>query len=551
MKRVFRNIFLALLLVPISLGLFGCKDEETPPADPKPVPPPELSVVIDTLDDIIDFGNLSLTANGSASVNYLKTTNNETITNESRNIDSFTLKADGSDFYLNIAGDSEHYLSNNTLYSRSVNGSTYDKWDITYNNVLHNVFSKTGGLSNAGKFIEPIILGSIENIELFNENWVSTRNLSNGGYGLDINISLTSMLNKIQDIVVETYAEESENKTLETVIDKILAEKYDNITLEEIITDLFGDNYNRTGFVKENTKIRQVLTHLDEKFGLDTYSIVYNMLNSYYLLTTSSGTVLSARIATDVIMETTVYSAVSTLKNFVFDTDDLITNITEEQVREFVDDIVDKYFRSETYTVEYLCDKINPTINKLLDREVDLYNILTTYNIDKVEFSIKIETTANKQELASITGNTDIKLSKQTKENNKTNNHKYSLVGNFSLAFSDFNTTSVTPPTIAEDEYKKITVLLVVRNLNENSSHREVLEIPELTENAEIVDGEHIFRYDTETKKIYISPIAVNYLLGIVDYEVVENPDRTMSFNTTLPTGVELSIKIAYIPPIL
>ena len=552
MKKVLRNIFLALLLIPISLGLFGCKkDDDTTPADPKPAPPPELSVVIDTLDDIIDLSNLSTTINGSANANYLKTTNNEIITNKSYTADNFVLKADGSDFYLNIAGDSEHYLSNNILYSRDFDGSSYDKWDITYNNVMHNVLANDNGLNNIQKFIKPIALGLIENVEMFNSNWVTTRNLSNGGYGLDINVSLTSMLNKIQSIINETYSNTSENKTLEAVFNKIIAEKYPNITLEEIIVDLFGDDYNRTGFVRENTRIRTVLTHLDEKFGLDTYTIVSNMLNTYYLLTSSTGTVLSARIATDVIMETTVYSAVATIKNFVFDTDELVSNLTESQVREFVDDIVDKYFRSETYTVEYLCDKINPTINKLLNKEIDLYNILTTYNIENVAFNVKIETTADKQHLAVMSGNMDIKLNKIVVENKKTNTSNYSLTGNFALTFSGHGTTTVTPPVVAEDEYKKINIWLVVRNLNENTSYREVLEIPYFTENVEIEKGDHIFRYDTDTKKVYISPIAVNYLLGIIDYEKVDNPDRTMSFNSTLASGIEVSVKILYMPSII
>ena len=551
MKKVLRNIFLALLLIPISLGLFGCKkDEEPTPTDPKPAPPPELSVVIDTLDDIIDISDLSMTINGSANANYLKTTNAETITNKSYTADNFILKADGSDFYLNIAGDSEYYLSNNILYSRDIDGTTYGKWNITYNNVLHNVLSKSDGLTNVQKFVKPIALGLIENAEMFNSNWVTTRNLNNGGYGLDINISLTSILNKIQSIINETYANNSESKTLEAVFNKIIAEKYPNITLEEIITDLFGNDY-KTGFVRENTKIRNVLTHLDEKFGLDTYTIVSNMLNTYYLLTSSTGTVLSARIATDVIMGTTIYSAIATIKNFVFDTDELVSNLTESQVREFVDDIVDKYFRSETYTVEYLCDKINPTINKLLNKEIDLYNILTTYNIENVAFNVKIETTADKQHLAVMSGDMDIKLSKIVVENKKTNTSNYSLTGNFAIAFSGHDTTTVTLPTIAEDEYKKINIWLVVRDLNENSSYREVLEIPYFTENVEIEKGDHIFRYDVDTKKVYISPIAVNYLLGIINYEKVDNPDRTMSFTSTLPSGLEVSVKILYMPSII
>ena len=552
MKKILRNILLAILLIPICLGFFGCKKDETPPEEPNPTPPPTLSVALDTLEDIIDLSNLSMTIDGSANANYTKTTDGETTKDQSYNTGNFTLKADGSDFYLNIGGDSEHYLSNNVLYSRDMLGSdTYTKWDVTYNNVLHNILAKNDGLANVGKFIKPITIGLIENLSMFNENWVTTRNLNNGGYGLDINISLTSMLNKIQGFINETYADTSENKTLEAFIDKVLAEKYPDITLEEIITDLFGNDQGATGFVKENTKIRTVLTHLDEKFGLDTYSIVYNALNTYYLMTSSSGTVLSARIATDVIMETTVYTAVYAVTNFIFDTNETITDTTPETVRDFVNGIIDKYFRSETYTVEYLCDKINPTINDLLGKNIDLYDILTTCDIEKVDFSIKIETNANKTELASITGGMDIKLARETTEDKVTTEHKYSLTGSFNLTFSGHGTTTVTPPTVQDGEHKKVNLLLVVRDLYENSSYREELDIPYFTEDIEIEKDTHIFRYDSEQRKFYISPDAVNYMLGIINYEKVENPDRTISFSTTLPSGVELHVKILYTPEIL
>ena len=552
MKKILRNILFAILLIPICLGFFGCKKDDTPPEEPTPNPPPTLTVALDTLEDIIDLGNLSMTVDGSASANYLKTTNGQATKNKTYNTGNFTLKADGSDFYLNIGGDTEHYLSENVLYSREILGTdTYSKWDITYNNMLHNVLEKDGGLANVGKFIKPIAIGLIENISSFNENWVTTRNLNNGGYGLDINVSLTSMLNKIQKIINETYADTSENKTLEAFIDKVLAEKYPDITLEEILIDLFGNNEGSTGFVKENTKVRTVLTHLDEKFGLDTYSIVSNMLNTYYLLTSSSGTVLSARIATDVIMETTIYSAITTINNFVFDTDETYTDITPEQVRDFVNNIVDKYFRSETYTVEYLCDKINPTINELLGKDIDIYALLTTCDIEKVDFNIKIETNADKTELSLISGDMDIKLGRETTQNQVTTEHKYSLTGSFGLAFSGHGTTTVTPPTVQEGEYKKINLLLVVRDLYENSSYREVLEIPYFTEDIEIESGNQIFRYESTQHKFYISPDAVNYMLGIINYEKIENPDRTISFSGTIPSGVELSVKILYTPEIL
>ncbi len=552
MKKILRNILLAILLIPVCLGFFGCKKDDTPPEEPKPNPPPTLTVALDTLEDIIDLSNLSMTVDGSANTNYLKTTNGTATENKTYNTGNFTLKADGSDFYLNIDDESEHYLSENVLYSRDILGNdTYSKWNITYNNMLHNILEKDGGLANVGKFIKPITIGLIENISTFNKNWVTTRNLNNGGYGLDINLSLTSMLNKIQRIIKETYADTSENKTLEAFIDKVLAEKYPDITLEKILTDLFGNDEGATGFVKEQTRIRSVLTHLDEKFGLDTYTLVYNMLNTYHLMTSSSGTVMSAKIATDVIMGTTVYSAVSIINNFVFDTDETITDITLEQVRDFVDNIVDKYFRSETYTVEYLCDKINPTINQLLNKEIDIYDILTTCDIEKVNFSIKIETTADKNDLALITGDMDIKLGRETTQNQVTIEHNYSLTGSFNLAFSGHGTTTVTPPTVQDGEHKKISLLLVVRDLYENSSYREVLEIPYFTEDIEIVKDTHIFRYEATQHKFYISPDAVNYMLGIINYEKIENPDRTISFSDTLSSGIEISVKILYTPEIL
>ena len=150
-----------------------------------------------------------------------------------------------------------------------------------------------------------------------------------------------------------------------------------------------------------------------------------------------------------------------------------------------------------------------------------------------------------------MTGNMNVKLTKDVVIDEETTEYKYSLVGDFTLNFSNHGTTTVTPPTVDDGDYDKITLLLVVRDLHENTSYREVLEIPYFTEDIEIVKGEHTFRYDSEQRKIYISPIAVNYLLGIIDYEKVENPDRTMSFGTTLAGDVEVAIKILYLPEIL
>lgn len=551
MKKFIRSIFLAILLIPICLGFWGCKKDPTDPETPKPTPPPTLNTVINTIDDIIVLEDLSTTIRGSASLDYLKSTDNVTDKTKSYNIEDFTVKANDGKFYLNLADDKEYYMIDNVVYARDyISGDTYSNWSIKYNNVLENIFEKRNGLENLEKFLEPVIFGIIENLESFNGNWTTCRNLNNGGYGLDINISLTSMLNKIQDIIKETYSESSREKTIEAVINKILAEKYDDITVESLIIELFGDG-TTNGFVKENTNIRNVLEYLDEKFGLDTTNVVKNMLNTYYLIQSTTGTDTSARISTNVILETTIYSAIMTLKNFVFDTDDLVTEITAEDVRESVNDIVEKYLRSETYTIEYLCDKIEPTINKLLDKNLDLYDLITNFDIDKVDLKLTIETNADKTQLALITGDLDIKLGKTVASGYTTKYSRYSLDGEFNLTFSNWNSTIVTQPSIDGSEAKNVDIYLIVSDLYENSSYTEVLEIPHIKEDIEIVKGEHKFRYTVSNNKVYISPLAVNSLLGIVDGNKVDNPDRTMSFSAEISATLTVTVKILYLPKVI
>ncbi|MBE5738756.1 MAG: hypothetical protein E7354_03430 [Clostridiales bacterium] len=554
MKKFFKNILLALLLIPICLGFFGCKDDEPPPGEPPaPVPPPTLSLTLDSITENIGLNNLSATVTGNADYTYTKKTNNVTVKSEEKGIDNFVLKADNGEFYLKTPNDSEHYFSNNILYSRDhIADNEYGNWTLTYNNALENIFAKDEGLNNLESFIEPIVTSIVENIELVNENWVSTRHLDNGGYGLDINIDLTSILNKTQTAIKNTYSASNEEKTLEHFINLLLAERYDNVTLESIITDLLGnDTTAKEPFIKDSTNIRQVLQHLDSEYGFNTYPIVNNLLRTYYLITSDTGTTTSAKMSASLILDTPVYTAMATIKSLLSDDNTVIESLTEEQVKNTVNEIVNKYLRSETYTVEYICEKLQPSINEILGKDIDLYSLITTAQIGKVAFNLSIETNANKNSISAIYGDMEISFGRDVVIDTHPAHNDYKLNADFDLTISDWGTTVVNMPTVTNEEGKTIKLVIIANTLSENSSYNDTLNIPYITEDIEIVDGEYTFRYKVDTHKLYFSPQITNALLGIENGEYVDNKETKITLSATISPTLTVSATIIYLPLII